>query len=119
MSAMFDQLALYGGRAVARPAPAPHENADKCPTKTDRIRQYLRAHGEASSADLAIEADVPSSAQVGALLKNDLAKGAIRKSARGYAWNYEFDDQVHVQLREAAALLRRHGYRVQPPVIEH
>jgi hypothetical protein len=100
--------------------PAP-EDQDTQPTitKTDRLRNYLREHGEASSADLAIEADLPGSAQVGAMLKNDLAKGAVRKTARGYAWNYEFDDQVQVNLREAVALLRRHGYRVDPPVIEH
>lgn len=86
---------------------------DRAITKTERMRQYLREHGPATSATLAMEADVPTCALVGALLKGDLARGSVAREGGRYAWNPEWDDQVAAELRDALRVeldrLERHA----------
>ncbi|MBS3998132.1 MAG: hypothetical protein KGZ67_12530 [Hydrogenophaga sp.] len=91
------------------------EPADPGLSKTERMRAYLRQHGPAVAATLADEADVPTSALVGALLKGDMARGSVYRRGHKYHWNPQFDVQLHEQIKQAAALLRRHGYRVEAP----
>lgn len=82
-------------------------------TKTDRMRQYLRQRGEATAADLAIEADLcGSTGNVYALLKNDIAKGAIELRGQYYVWVDSFDAQKQQLIREAIRTLMRAGYTV-------
>lgn len=92
---------------------AADQQPEAIPTKTERMRRYLREHGPANSHTLAMEADLSSSGLVGALLKNDLHKGSIFKRGDRYVWNPEWDQKVQAEIREAKALLRRHGYEVR------
>ena len=82
-------------------------------SKTERMREYLRAHGWANSHTLAYEADVPQIALVGALLKNDLARGSVLREGSGYAWNTSWDEQEAREIRAAVAMLKRRGYIVR------
>ena len=82
-------------------------------SKTERMRQYLREHGWANSSTLAMEADAPQTALVGALLKGDLSKGRVIRDGNGYRWNRAFDDRTADRIKRAVALLRRHGYEVK------
>lgn len=82
-------------------------------SKTERMRIYLREFGPATAANLAMEADVPSSALVGALLKADLAMGRVVRDGSRYAWNSEWDEQTNNDIRKAKALLMRHGFTVR------
>lgn len=81
-------------------------------SKTERMRAWLREQGPANSATLADEADVPTRALVAALLKGDLARGSVFRRGELYHWNPQFDADLHQQLRDAKALLTRHGYEV-------
>ena len=90
--------------------PAMHQVNERGTTKTELMRRYLRQHGWANSHTLAIEADVPQVALVGALLKGDLLRGSVIRQGNGYAWNTHYDAQTAVQIQQAKALLRRHGY---------
>lgn len=81
-------------------------------SKTERIRRYLRECGPANSATLAMEADVPQCALVGALLKGDLQRGSVLRQGTRYAWNHQWDIQAQEEISQAKALLRRHGYNV-------
>jgi hypothetical protein len=87
--------------------------AEPAISKTERMREYLRQHGPTTAMDLAMEADVPSSALVGALLKGDLARGSVYKVGNRYHWCHQFDLELHKRLKDAAALLRAHGYMVK------
>lgn len=82
-------------------------------SKTERMRIYLRQHGPTTAAELAMEADVPQTGLVGALFKGDLARGSVYKVGHRYHWNPQFDTALHQRLKEAAALLRAHGYHVK------
>ena len=82
-------------------------------TKTDRMRQYLRQRGEATAADLAIEADLcGSTGNVYALLKNDIAKGSIELRGGLYCWVESFDLDEHHRIRDAIKTLKAAGYKV-------
>lgn len=82
-------------------------------TKTDQMRQYLRQRGRATAADLAIEADLcGSTGNVYALLKNDIAKGAIELRGQHYIWVDSFDAEKQRRIQEAIRILRRAGYTV-------
>lgn len=88
------------------------EVAERPTSKTERMRQYLREHGPTTSAVLAMECDVPTCALVGALLKGDLARGSVWRDGDRYAWDSSWDEHLAAELRDARALLVRHGYRV-------
>ena len=82
-------------------------------TKTGAMRDYLRRVGRATAADLAIEAGVTgNSGLVFALLKAEIAKGAIVRDGRWYVWNQEFDEAQHERIQEAIRTLRAAGYTV-------
>jgi hypothetical protein len=84
-------------------------------SKTERLRAYLRDVGPATAVVLALEADLASTALVGALLKQDIQRGAVEFRASRYCWVQQFDWEVQADLKAAARLLRRHGWRVQRP----
>lgn len=82
-------------------------------TKTGAMREHLKRAGRATAADLAIEAEVTgNTGLVFALLKADLAKGAILRDGRFYVWNQEFDESQHEHIQEAIRTLRAAGYTV-------
>lgn len=107
----FDHLIQQITRRPMRQAVCPDERTTSI-SKTERIRTYLREVGPAVSAVLAEEADVPSCALVGALLKGDLARGSVVKLGERYAWNPEWDQKTDAAIRQAKSLLKRHGYTV-------
>ncbi len=84
-------------------------------SKTQAMRAYLKERGSATSAELAIEADLDRASLVGALLKTDIKRGGVQYRAGRYHWNEEQDQELAQQLRDAAALLRKHGWRVAGP----
>jgi len=114
MSDPFSQItsALTSPRGPWLPTPQP-EPAQ--PSKTDRLREYLRTQGSATAIDLALEADLASTGLVGALLKVDLERGRVEFRAGRYTYNHEFDEAMDAEIRKAMALLKRHGYKVKKP----
>lgn len=81
-------------------------------TKTGAMRAYLRARGKATAADLAIEAGLENTGLVGALLKADIAKGAIERRGDHYHWVDTFDQEQHRRVQAAIRTLRAAGYTV-------
>lgn len=108
----FDHLIQQLTRRTRRQPPCAERFEVTSLSKTERIRTYLREVGPAVSATLAIEADVPSCALVGALLKGDLARGSVVRDGARYVWNSDWDNQAAEEIRKAKALLKRHGYIV-------
>lgn len=89
------------------------QRAERPGTKTGAMREYLRQVGRATAADLAIEAEVTgNTGLVFALLKADIAKGAILRDGHFYVWNPEFDETQHERIQEAIRTLRAAGYSV-------
>jgi len=83
-------------------------------SKTEQIRALLRSQGPLNAAAIVMEIGLDGgTALVGALLKNDLYKGAVIRQGGCYAWNHDYDQALANELAEARALLRRHGYRVE------
>lgn len=110
----FDHLIQQLTRRTRRQVVCTGHGAERITSlsKTERIRTYLREVGPANSATLAMEADVPSCALVGALLKGDLARGSVVRDGARYVWNNDWDSKAAEQIRQAKALLKRHGYTV-------
>ena len=108
----FDQIATTLTGRAPWPFQAIDKQDQKPESKTERMRAYLRQHGAANAATLADEANVPSTALVGALLKTDLHRGSVFRRGHKYHWNPQFDAQHHQRLAEAASLLRANGFTV-------
>lgn len=89
------------------------DDAQRPTTKTGAMREYLKRVGRATAADLAIEAEVVgNSGLVWALLKSDIAKGAILREGCWYVWNQDFDHAERTRIQEAIRTLRAAGYTV-------
>ncbi|WP_290906319.1 hypothetical protein [Aquabacterium sp.] len=85
-------------------------------SKTEMLRRLVREHGSLPGLSLAVQTDLPSSSLVGALLKHDIALGRIKFEGGRYCWNDDFDRcRQEEAIADAAALLRRHGWRVKEP----
>ena len=90
-------------------------------SRTERIRRLLKSTGaEMTEAEIAWDmADhFPNFGThlVWLLLKYDIAKGRVKQIQAGvYRWNAEYETAEAQALREATALLKKHGYRVTPP----
>lgn len=90
-----------------------NDDAQRPTTKTGAMRKYLKRAGRATAADLAIEAGVEgNSGLVWALLKSDIAKGAIVREGCWYVWNQDFDQAELTRIQEAIRTLRAAGYTV-------
>jgi hypothetical protein len=115
MSDPFSQItsALTSPRGPWLPTPQPEE--PKPPSKTDKMRQYLREHGPANCHTLAMESEVVSTSLVGSLLAGDIEKGRVFFKQGKYHWNPDFDERLQADIRSAIALLQRHGYKVRKP----
>jgi hypothetical protein len=57
-------------------------------------------------------ADLDNTGLVSALLAGDIEKGRVFMRAGKYHWNPQHDEQLQAQLKAAANLLKRHGYKV-------
>lgn len=114
MSNPFNQIAATLASQPAWPFASATPQPEKGVSKTERMRAYLRQHGSATAATLADEGNLNTRALVGALLKGDLARGLVFRRNGRYFWNPQFDQAHQQRLAEAAALLRRNGYRVEP-----
>jgi hypothetical protein len=87
----------------------------KGPTKTQRLRDLIQQHGSMRAGELADCVGLESSALVGGLLKHDIALGRVFFDGKAYRWNTEYDERLGESIADAIALLRRHGFRVEPP----
>ena len=90
-------------------------------SRTERIRRLLKSTG-AAMTDAEIAWDMADhfpnfgTHLVWLLLKYDIAKGRVRMIRPGlYRWNDDYDTAQATALREATALLTKHGYQVKPP----
>ena len=90
-------------------------------SRTERIRRLLKSTG-AAMTDAEIAWDMADhfpnfgAHLVWLLLKYDIAKGRVRQIRPGlYRWNEDYDTAQATALREATALLKKHGYQVKPP----
>jgi hypothetical protein len=81
--------------------------------KTEAMRAHLRERGRANGAQLAALAGVKTTSLVSALLKNDIKAGRVSCACGWFEWKEVVDEQLASRLTEAAALLRRNGYRVE------
>jgi len=84
-------------------------------TRTEAIRDLLRTSGPKNALAIAVILELPDSGRVAALLKEDLRKGAVRLVDGRYEINPDYDAQLLRDLNQAAALLRRHGWKVKEP----
>lgn len=104
-----------GGRAMPIPGITPRPETGE-PSKTERLRQLIQERGPISPLSLAVELDLEGgSGLVRALLKVDFDRGSVIARDGKYIWNPAYDNQLEQQLRAAARLLRRHGYRIKRP----
>lgn len=86
------------------------------PSKTERLRQLIKAQGPVSPLSLAVQIDLEGGAGlVRALLKSDFDRKSVIARNGKYLWNPQFDADLHEQLRAAERLLRGHGYEVKRP----
>lgn len=90
----------------------PADDQVKPPTKTGAMRAYLQEHGKATAHDLAIEGDLENTGLVWALLKADIAKGAIERRGSHYVWVEAYDENRRKDIQAAIRLLTSSGYRV-------
>lgn len=102
------QLRVRQRRATSQPTPP----AQRPTSKTGVMRDYLRTRGKATAADLAIEANLESTGLVWALLKTDIAKGAIERRGDHYHWVDTFDHEQHRRIQAAIRTLKAAGYTV-------
>ena len=90
-------------------------------SRTERIRRLLKAASRPVTAaeiafDMADHFPNFGAHLVWLLLKHDISKGRVRQIRAGlYRWNEDYDTAQATALREATALLKKHGYQVKPP----
>jgi hypothetical protein len=108
----FSQLIAHASCQPRRVRAASAVHREKPHTKTEALRAYLREVGRATAADLAMEADLANTGLVWALLKGDIAKGAVERRANQYIWNFDFDEEKQRDISEAIHLLKSAGYSV-------
>lgn len=109
----FAALIAQASSRKQRVAARRRESSDRPPTKTGAMRDHLRQVGRATAAELAIEAELTgNTGLVWALLKADIAKGAILREGHFYVWNPDFDESRHEHIQDAIRTLRAAGYTV-------
>lgn len=101
--------------AQLTPVTRPHLALADGLSKTAAMRQYLKHHGKATAADIATACGLGDTGRVMALLKADIAKGAIERSGAFYYWNDAFDQDNHERIQAAIRLLKAAGYKVTSP----
>lgn len=113
MAAMLTRTAITPANSFATRGARPT-------SLTEQMRHLLRSHGSMTAAHIMLDLDLPdnffgNSGIVGALLKNDIAKGQVTRSDGQYHWNWHHDEALQTELQEACRLLRLHGYTVHEP----
>jgi len=109
----FAQLIAQASKPRRRGWPQPLAASLARPaTKTGAMRAYLQEHGKATAHDLAIEGDLENTGLVWALLKADIAKGAIERRGNHYVWIEAYDEDRRKDIQAAIRLLRSSGYVV-------
>jgi hypothetical protein len=104
---------LTGRPYAAWPTVRAADATEHTPTLTDSIRSMIKIQGPLTALQIAVALDVPGSAgRVWALLKNDIRLGRIVAREGQFHWSWAYDVQMQTKLRDAAKLLRRHGYAV-------
>lgn len=114
------KLSPFNQMAATLTAPPPAAPAMVRPAGMTRVAamRQLMLQGSQGSTQLAKVAGVRTQ-DVQALLKCDLARGIVRKYRVGDSMYYELVSEHQLklveQLREAKALLLKHGYKVIEP----
>lgn len=116
----FTAMAQQLSRPAFPSLPQPHKPTGPASSLTEQIRQLLRSHGSMNANHILLELDLPddfagNSGIVGALLKNDIAKGRVTRGDGKYHWNWHYDDALASELQQACQLLRSNGYTVREP----
>jgi hypothetical protein len=93
-------------------AASSHGDAVQGRSYAEDIRVMLEEHGALSARTIAEKLRMPSG-RVGAIVKHDRQRGRIRFHEGRYELAPGWDEDMYEQIRQAAALLRRHGYRVE------
>ena len=115
LSNPFAMLAQIASRRIERERPPMPQAIPEGMTRTEAIRDLLRTSGPHNALAIAVILELPDSGRVAALLKEDLRKGAVRLVDGRYEINDLFDARQRRELTQAAALLRRHGWKVKEP----
>lgn len=104
---------LTGQPYAAWPQVRAAESTERAPSLTERIRAMIKDQGPLTAQQISVALDVPgASGRVWALLKNDIRLGRIVAREGQFHWSWAYDVQMQTKLRDAAKLLRRHGYAV-------
>ena len=104
---------LTGQPYAAWPQVRAAEPTERAPSLTERIRAMIKDQGPLTAQQISVALDVPgASGRVWALLKNDIRLGRIVAREGQFHWSWAYDVQMQTKLRDAAKLLRRHGYAV-------
>ena len=104
---------LTGQPYAAWPQVRAAEPTERAPSLTERIRAMIKDQGPLTAQQISVALDVPgASGRVWALLKNDIRLGGIVAREGQFHWSWAYDVQMQTKLRDAAKLLRRHGYAV-------
>ncbi len=104
---------LTGQPYAAWPQVREAEPTERTPSLTERIRAMIKVQGPLTAQQISVALDVPgASGRVWALLKNDIRLGRIVAREGQFHWSWAYDVQMQTKLRDAAKLLRRHGYVV-------
>lgn len=115
LSNPFAMLAQIASRRVERERPPVPQSIPAGMSRTEAIRDLLRTSGPKNALAIAVILELPDSGRVAALLKGDMAKGLVRLVDGRYDINPDYDAQLLRDLNQAAALLRRHGWKVKAP----
>ena len=93
---------------------------DKATSRTERIRQLLKAARTPMTAgeiafDMADDFPNFGSHLVWLLLKYDISKGRVTLTDGLYAYNHAFDTAAEAAVRDAVKLLKANGYKLKAP----
>src|SRR5450830_101779 len=104
---------LTGQLYAAWPQVRAAEPGGGTPSLAVGIRAMIKIRGALTAQEISLALDVPGAAgRVWALLKNDIRLGRIVAREGQFHWSWAYDVQMQTKLRDAAKLLRRHGYVV-------
>jgi predicted ArsR family transcriptional regulator len=109
----FQQLMGYGSPEAPALRTISANGTPRTMSRTQAMRMHLIEHGSATAHTLCVLIDLDSdSGRVGALLKNDIAKGRIYHRGNRYHWCSVKEQALAADIERAVKLLKRNGYTV-------
>lgn len=107
----FDQLLKVCSRHTRAPKSPRPAASTSTGTKVGALLSHLRLHGASSTLSLCHVVDLESRLVWG-LLKGPRDRGQVRCDDGVWSLCQDYDEAINAELSAAAALLRRHGWRV-------